>query len=88
MLIPFTALTLWAAYEYGGTGILEYQLATSAGLQVWIDLVIAMVLFLIWMFPDAKKHGRNPWPWVPVTLIFGSFGPLLYLATTKVDSTD
>lgn len=83
LLVPFTALTAWAAYEYPGIGILEYQFATSAGLQVWIDLVIAMVLFLIWMFPDAKKHGRNPWPWVVITLTIGSFGPLIYLATWK-----
>ena len=83
MLIPFTLLTAWAVFEHGATGIFEYQLQTSAGLQVWVDLVIAMVLFLCWMFPDARRHGRNPWPWVVITLVAGSFGPLLYLAAGR-----
>ncbi|MEM7002198.1 MAG: DUF2834 domain-containing protein [Pseudomonadota bacterium] len=86
MLIPFSALTAWAVYEYGLTGIFANQLTTSAGIQVLVDLVIAMILFLIWMFPDARKSGRNPWPYVVITLLAGCFGPLLYLALTKVES--
>ena len=84
ILVPFTGLTGWALYEFGGTGIIAYQLQTSAGIQVLVDLIIACLLFLVWMFRDAKIHGRNPWPWVALTLVAGSYGPLLYLATAKV----
>ncbi|MBP6701113.1 MAG: PLDc N-terminal domain-containing protein, partial [Halioglobus sp.] len=41
--------------------------------------VIALVLVLTWLVPEARKAGRNPWPWIVATLFLGSFGPLLYL---------
>lgn len=79
LLIPFGGLTAYAVYQHGFKGILEYQLQTSAGLQVIVDLVIAMVLVLCWLVPHARRTGRNPWPYIVVTAIAGSFGPLLYL---------
>ncbi len=82
ILVPFTLLTAWAVAEVGYLGIIDYQRHSPGGVQVFVDLVIALVLVLIWMVSDAKKAGRNPWPWVVVTLAAGSFGPLLYLATT------
>ena len=47
--------------------------------QVFTDLVIALVLVLLWLIPEAKRNGKSPWPWVVLTLVSGSFGPLLYL---------
>lgn len=47
------------------------------------DLVIALVLVMGWMWRDAKASGRGIWPWIAITLAFGSFGPLLYLLTRK-----
>ena len=81
LLIPFTALTAWAVSEYGAIGIFTHALETSAVTQVLVDVAIAMILILCWLIPDAKAQGRNPWPWVLITLTTASFGPLLYLAT-------
>ena len=83
LLIPFTALSIQALIDVGYVGVLQHQMQNSAGVQVFVDLAIALTLILTWMIPEAKRKGRNPWPWVVVTLIAGSFGPLLYLATNN-----
>ena len=79
ILIPFTLLTAYAVMEVGYIGIFDYQLHSPAGWQVITDLVIALLLVLLWLIPDARRRGRSPWPWVILTLAAGSFGPLLYL---------
>ena len=54
-----------------------------AGWQVFADLVIACLLLLMWIFPDARKRGRNPWGYALITVVLGAFGPLLYWALGK-----
>ena len=56
--------------------------STGAG-QVFADLIISLILAMIWMAHDAKRLGRNPWPWIALTLAAGSFGPLVYLLMRK-----
>jgi hypothetical protein len=80
LLIPFAVLSLYALAEVGYFGIIDYHRHSPAGWQVFADLVIACVLLLSWLIPDAKAVGRNPWPYVVLTLVAGSFGPLFYLA--------
>ena len=80
MLIPFSALTVYALIDVGFAQIFTTQLSTSGGLQIWFDLLIAIVLILMWMVPDARRTGRRAWPYVVLALVAGSFGPLLYLA--------
>ncbi len=82
-LIPFSILTAYAVMEVGYIGIFDYHRHSPAGWQVFSDLVIALLLVLVWMVPDARARGRNPWPWVVATLLLGSFAPLLYLATER-----
>jgi len=79
VLLAFGALTALALVQVGYMGILGPLFAGSGGLQVLVDLVIALGLVMIWMVADARRTGRNPWPWVLATLATGSFGPLLYL---------
>lgn len=80
LLVPFSALTVYAVAEVGYIGIFDYQRYSPAGWQVFADLAIALLLAMTWMIQDARAQGRNPWPWVAITLFTGSFGPLLYLA--------
>lgn len=80
LLIPFLALTLYAVLQVGYVGIFDYHRHSPAGWQVFADLVVALILVLAWLIPDAKAKGQSPWPWVVLTLFLGSIGPLSYLA--------
>ena len=81
VLVDFTVLTAWILAQYGWSylGFLRDAQSTLAGVQVLIDLVIALTLFLVWMWSDAKRRGISPLPYLVVTLFLGSIGALLYL---------
>lgn len=79
VLVAFGALSAVAVARHGYLGLLTPQFQSLATLQVFLDLVIALSLCLVWLWRDARARGRNPWPWLAVTLVAGSFGPLVYL---------
>ena len=83
VLVVFSVLTAIAVLQHGYIGIFAWQLQNTAGLQVLADLSIALMLFLAWMWPDARRRGRNPWAWAVLTLAAGSLGALLYLVTQR-----
>jgi hypothetical protein len=83
ILIPFTVLTGLALWHHGYWGIIEPHFQTFGAAQVLADLVIALCLVLTWIWHDAARTGRTAWPWIALTLVTGSFGPLLYLLTAK-----
>ena len=85
LLVPFSILTAYAVYKVGYIGVFDYQRHSPAGWQVFVDLVIACILCLLWLIPEAKRNGRNSIPFVVITLFLGAFGPLLYLVTDKTD---
>ncbi len=85
VLPPFLLLTAYALLEVGYLGLFSYQFHSPAGWQVLVDLVIALLLMLTWLVPEARKAGRNPWPWVVGTLLTGSVAPLVFLATQRRD---
>ena len=78
-LIAFSVLTGMALWNHGFWGIIEPHFKSTAAAQVFVDLVIALSLFLCWMWRDARTTGRNPWPWLALILATGSIGALLYL---------
>lgn len=82
-LVLFLALTAIALYYHGYWGIIASAFQNFAAAQVLVDLVIALGLFLFWMWRDARAAGRNPWPWTLLTLATGSIGPLIYLLVYK-----
>jgi hypothetical protein len=78
VIVFFGGLTGVALWQHGYWGIVEPHLQSFAGAQVFVDLLIAWSLVMVWMWRDATAQGRNPWPWI---LALGSFGPLLFLLT-------
>jgi hypothetical protein len=79
VILAFGALSAYALMDVGYFGIFAYHMLSSAGWQVLTDLIIVCTLAIFWMVSDAKKTGRNAWPYVVITLAAGSFGPLFYL---------
>ena len=86
VLIPFSILSAAALWQVGYLGIWTGQFANYGAWQVLADLVIAVSLAMYWMWTDARRTGRNPWPWLLLSLAAGSFGPLLYVVTRKRDA--
>lgn len=82
-LLLFLALTGVAFWYHGYWGIVEPHFQSFGAGQVLADLVIALGLFLVWLWQDAKQLGRNPWPWIIGTMATGSIAPLVYLITRK-----
>jgi hypothetical protein len=82
----FGLLTAVALADVGILGIFRPHFQAWGPAQVFADLVILAVLACFWMVHDARERGLNPWPFVTLTVLAGSFGPLLYLVFREVRS--
>ena len=82
-LIALGVITAVARWNDGLAGIFAATALNYGSMQIFVDLVIALTLVMVWMWRDSKNTGRNVWPWVVLTLAAGSFGPLLYFITGK-----
>ncbi len=80
----FTIYTTLVVINHGYTGFIELALAGGWGAQMFIDLVIALLLFTIWMVPDARERGIPFVPYVLAILGTGSIGALAYLVHRSV----
>lgn len=85
--LAFGALTLYALWDVGYWGIFDYHRHSSAGWQVFTDLVIVCGLAMAWMLSNARETGRTVWPFILLTVFGGAFGPLLYLLIGAIDKT-
>ena len=79
VLTPFLVLSGAALWNHGYLGIFQAQFANSATLQVLADLLIALTLFMAWMWRHAREDSRSPWPWIALILTTGSIAALIYL---------
>lgn len=88
--LPLTALIAFAGYTVSvmlqaEQSLLDFGISLMSRpdtAQVVIDLYLLATLAGIWMYQDARKRGQSGLSVVPyllVTAIFVSVGPLLYL---------
>jgi len=84
LLVLFTAYTVYTM-SIAEQSLLSfgYQLISSPDTaQVIFDLYIMAFLAICWMYQDSKRLGKSGWhiaPFVALTVVFVSIGPLLYL---------
>jgi hypothetical protein len=88
VLVGFGVLSTVALMDVGYLGIIEPHFQSWGAAQVFTDLVIVAFLACIWMVRDARERGLTVWPFVLITLVGGSFGPLLYLVTRELRSEE
>lgn len=72
-VLGFGALTAYAVWHDGITGIFEAIVHSYGSIHIYVDLVIALVLVMVLIWHDAKATGRNVWPWIAATLLSDSF---------------
>lgn len=83
-LALFTAATIYALDRHGYVAVLLYASANPASQLLFVDLAICLSLAAAWMIADARSRGASVVPFLPLVLLFGSVGPLLYLVTRDV----
>jgi hypothetical protein len=86
VLVDFVALSVWALSEVGYIGLFQFHLTSPAGIQVIVDLVLALSLIMLWMVRDARERGAAILPFIVLTLTLGSIGPLSYLLVRELSA--
>jgi hypothetical protein len=84
VLVPFLVYSVFVVETEGYFGFITLALRERWGMQVLVDLAISMTLFNVWMVPDAKKRGIAAWPYIALSVAFGSIGALGYLVHRSV----
>lgn len=82
LLVALLVFSVYSFYVIGSTGVVGFfqqELSTAPGVQVFLDLVIACMLGLVWMRGDAASRGLPFAPYAVLTLCLGSIGLLSYL---------
>jgi len=79
ILLAFADLNFYVVSQYGYSGFLELATANAATVAVLVDLTLALTFVSIWMWRDARRRGITVAPFLAVTALLGSIGPLLYL---------
>lgn len=77
--LAFAAYTAVVVANHGYTGFLTLAWNEAWAGQMFVDLVIALVLFAIWMRQDAARQDLPFWPYFALVLTTGSIGALGYL---------
>lgn len=83
----FGVLSAIALMDVGYWGIIAPHFQAWGPGQVFADLVIALTLVASWMVIDSRASGITVWPFLAITLVLGSFGPLFYLIARELKQT-
>jgi hypothetical protein len=88
LLIDFVALNVWAISTSGFGGLVDWMMSAPNNWHyvIMADVVLAISMCIGFMWYDARKRGDSPIVETVLSL-FGSAGPLLYIARRKEEPT-
>ena len=79
VLIAFTTWSLIIVAPEGLPGLFTLLKQQPWGQQVFVDLCISLSVAWLWLIPEAKARGINPWPYLLITPSVGSIALLSFL---------
>ena len=86
LFVLFSVFTGYAVWVHGFVGVFEEIFSSTAGMLLFTDLAISLLLVTAWMWVDSRERGLRFLPYALVGLLFGSAGPLLYLIARERQS--
>ena len=84
LFVVFTTYTVSVMVAHGHDGFLTLAGQEPWAMQLLLDLLLMLGLFVAWLVPDAKAHKLPVWPYVLLTLVMGSMGALVYLVHREI----
>ena len=79
VFVAFFAFSAWTVQQEGLAAVLGLVLAHYWTSQIALDLVLSAGFVMAWIYHDAPRVGRNPWPWLAATVVCGSLAWMVYL---------
>ena len=83
LVVDFALFTAWAIYTEGYFAFVPLLIGLSTdslwGAQMTLDFVLALAVAAGFVIADSRRRGITAWPFVALTLVLGSLGPLSYL---------
>jgi hypothetical protein len=79
VFVPFTVWSTHVALEHGLLGFATLALREPWGMQILLDLSIALTFVGVWIWRDARRHEVHPLPYVLLLPLLGSIAALAYL---------
>ncbi|MCA9519605.1 MAG: hypothetical protein KC609_01470 [Myxococcales bacterium] len=79
VLLDFVAITVWAFVTQDVVGYVRTLGGNPWGIQILLDLSIAITCASVWVYRDARERGLNPIGYIASMLVLGTIGLLVYL---------
>lgn len=83
-LAAFVGVSVYLVHAQPFFGFLSLAISDPWGGQIFLDLVIALSLFLSWAKRDARERGLPYLPYLVATVALGSMGALAYLIHREI----
>ena len=76
----FGTLTLYPLLTLGFRGLFGAVVSSAWSIQIFVDLLFAASIALVFAAPRARKLGIDPLRWGVLTITMGSIGLFAYTA--------